>query len=227
VTTSGFTYGGTPANDPAYGALSAAYQKFRPVSMGFKIEYVGTTLSDSGTIIISMLAPGEYSQDSVANAMSTQNAKRYALRDGCSAIWKPFDNTNLEYQYVNTVGANIITGSIVPNFWPMLIVYVYGATASTTPLNITTWTNYEAITTFPAFGGARHPFLQTELSPSDVNALEGALNYVGQLPISVPGLVAGAIPMLTGALAVGLSRSRARVASVRNHINSIELMDLV
>jgi len=103
------------------------------------------------------------------------------------------------------VNLAIAAGVVSSNFYPSIVGYITGATASTTPIQLTVWTNYEAI---PIADNADFVFAET--SVSDVNTFQRALNILGNIG-TFQSIALNAAPVLTGVVAAGLANARRRI----------------
>lgn len=111
------------------GTLITTFQSYRLVSAGIKISYTGTTVNDSGVIIVAQVPANQalsvYSGNTLTNLANTMNNyKTYPLRNGAVISWRPnAEDVMSEWR----VSSNTVTASTDNNDHPYLLVAVYGA----------------------------------------------------------------------------------------------------
>jgi hypothetical protein len=124
------------------------YAKWRPVSAGLRATYTGSTINDSGVLLIGQVS-GAVPLSSFNALTLTQSAQlcmnymMYPVRNGGSIVWKPteFDHIS-EWTDFNAVPDNHEVQ--VDQARPYLIIFAYSlATAGAGQLSIECICNYE------------------------------------------------------------------------------------
>jgi hypothetical protein len=136
----------TWASASGLSTISNIYKRWRPVSMGLRAHYVGSTMNDQGSIIVA-----QTSGSNTAAALNTggdnlvlQNAmwtKTGPLRGGMSITWRPEDPE--DYQFNQFQGVNQTLNSINLAQVPFLFVGVLGAASGGATVRLEWIVNYE------------------------------------------------------------------------------------
>jgi hypothetical protein len=153
---------------PANTAFAGAFAASRLVSASVQCEFVGSTLNDQGSIVVSSVAGTrswvETLPGSVNAVLSSRDNIRNNIRDGLYLRWKPVDDTNDDF-----------TSSALPLTLWFPVIHVTGAVPSTNVLRVRVTLNYEAIPTADTFN-----FQETETSPVDPTSYERVRNIISQ-----------------------------------------------
>jgi len=123
----------------------ALYAKYRPVSAGLKVTYVGNTQTDSGVIIIGQVSGGvslsTFNGASLATATSVfQTYETYPLRNGGKVVWRSESEMDTATWINMNATPDAASTALV---LPYLVVIVYGAQSSQATLHVEAVTNYE------------------------------------------------------------------------------------
>jgi len=165
-----------------YTALAAKYSAWRCVSAGVKVEYVGASLSDSGTCAGTVIDPFDtYCNTGAVEAVTTMPTKylsnRTSIRQGLEVLWAPLDNTDLEYRstatpcYSATADFHGAYAEI-----PTMIVGIYGLTAGQS-VRVRVAINWELIPKRNSSGGIT---AKTEpYNPKALNQVKGIFSQIG------------------------------------------------
>jgi hypothetical protein len=128
--------------------MNDLYAKWRPVSAGIKATYTGSTINDSGVLLIGQVS-GAVPLGSFNNLTLTQSAQlcmnymMYPVRNGACITWKPteFDHIS-EWEVFDAVADSHDVGDATAR--PYLIVFGYGmAVNGAGQLSIEVIANYE------------------------------------------------------------------------------------
>lgn len=121
------------------------YKTFRPVSMGLRVEYVGPTNTDSGTLyglqtandftisVFNGLGPG-------AGANVSAYFQRYPIRNGCFISWRPQGHTDQADWQLMPAATSLVS---VQQLTPIIGVLFDGAAASQSVLSFELVVNFE------------------------------------------------------------------------------------
>lgn len=130
-------------------AIQSVYGRYRPVSAGIKVYYVGSTTSDSGSLCLFQV-PGTVTVNNFAgtNLSNTGGAPQYAqwtkydaVRNGGQMTWRPEDEE--DFQFYTTNGPNENTSSVLPTGTPYLGVIADGLTSAAGAIRIEWIVNFE------------------------------------------------------------------------------------
>jgi len=133
---------------PQLAAIQNIYSRFRPISAGVRVYYVGATQTDQGTIVASQISGSTFASN--LNGTNTGNStlstdsmwlKWANLRNGIEICWRPEDQE--DYTFSSTTNANTTLGSLTPTQTPFLFVGVDGCQSSSGILRIEYVVNYE------------------------------------------------------------------------------------
>lgn len=130
-------------NPSNYTAVQGLYESLRPVSAVLYAEFIGNTLNDAGQIVMGWRpsAPvGGNQYTPVARSFTDLQAQPFTrtipLRNGAKVLWKPEDNSSLEFTQFGDKGIA----------WPPVIyVGTVGQPVSTTFLRIRAVINFEGL----------------------------------------------------------------------------------
>jgi len=120
------------------------YRKYRPVSCGVRVNYIGPTTSDSGTLLIGQVAGVPASGFSTTTLQTAANGcqtfRVYPVRNGGSITWTPGDIED-QADFIGVGVANIPTTSLLHA--PYIVVAVFGAASAQGCISVETIVNYE------------------------------------------------------------------------------------
>lgn len=215
--TAGTVYSTTSYQNPAsYVAVAALYESLRPVSAVMYAEFIGNTLNDAGQIVMGWVPsqPSTGNQFTLAALTFSQLqmlpfTRTYPLRNGGKILWKPEDNSTLEF---------VPTGSKNAFWLPSIFFATVGQPASTTMMRIRAVINFEGIP-----GTDTTTLVNAAPSPIRLEELSQAFSYMSQpysnlLPFLSGVASAYAVPAGVGLLNTGVNL--ARVVSGRGAIGS-------
>jgi len=165
----------------------ANYSKYRVVSMGLRLTFIGASLSDSGVLVGGVVSGGTplstlggKSVSSFANLF--QNFKTIPIRNGMTIVWRPNDVEDCT-QFINPVTTGATTQTFNSNY---LAAWAFGAaTGSSTVLQWETIVNYEGQYNNMSFvpGGVEQVGASNEAEPG---WYEKATNMVSKLTQVMP-----------------------------------------
>lgn len=149
-------------------AFTASWQASRLVSACLDIEFLGTTLTDSGLITGvtygSFNGTAETQAGSLTNLLACRVSDSHRLSKGISVIYRPSDSTSLNFRQNGTFGA----------FYGALQVHISGAQATAT-YRATITQNYECIPASDTLSNAM-PVGSLQSSPVDPVGHAAAIN---------------------------------------------------
>lgn len=197
---------GSYANNPQSTAIVGVFEQIRPVSMKVRVDFIGSTSADQGSVGMALQArPGssmtsnEYDSfpTSFSALLTAENSYVGAVRNGLEMIWLPQDNLDLDYF---NPSAGIGTSTQYSNRFnsvtlPYIIVGVTGAAASTATFRYTVTVNWEGLA-----NNSTLAFVHTAQSPVNLGKLEQAWNAFGWVRQNLASIVSKSAPYLQTAL---------------------------
>lgn len=192
-TTAGSISSATNVSWISRAAVAGVFNNIRPVSACVTAEFVGPTTADGG-IIAGALLPGQTTYPTTfSGVLALPNCLSAPVRNGMRVLWKPQDNSDLEYFYTTSF----------PNNSPTIMIAANGLPSAVSYIKIRCVVNFEGLASADTVD-----FLDSAPSPVDVGGLSRALSYVGTIPASAVlfGNYAGpyAAPLLGAAMRTGL-----------------------
>ncbi len=194
-------------SNPKATSVIGLYEQIRPVSMKVRFDYIGTTAADSGSIACALNArPAStiVSDETLnfpttfAGLLSSENSYVAAARNGLESIWVPQDNSDLIYtnpsagQFASTLPFN---DKYQTALYPYLCFGASGLTASTASFRYTVTVNWEGLANQSTLA-----FVHTEASPSNVNHLMEAFNWIKAKGGQFANIVSASAPYVQTAL---------------------------
>jgi len=184
---------------PKAASILALYGKWRPVSMGLKINFTTSSNSDQGEVIIAQI--GASTAPSTLNGGSSLNVQNFAavkkvtgMREPLSITWRPEDIEDFSFVPFAANQTLATVGSL-----PWLFIGITGAAINTAVATVDISVNYEGynLSTLLQVGDATR---QRPVERDWFETLNGAVRAVSQIA-SVGARVAGFYPAgaLTGA----------------------------
>lgn len=207
------TFAGNWLAATAGGSITGQYAKWRPVSAGLKLEYIGPTVTDGGTLLVGLVSPGQplsaFSGASIGTACNLcMNYKTFPVRNGAKITWRPQDMSDV----MNFDNSSILgVASALPV--PYLIALVYGAGTNQAVLNAEYVVNMEGQFKAQTFipGGIHEsnaPVADPGWYEKTINVLrkfDPIMPFVGTIAdMAVPGLGSGLMSLANGLKAPGL-----------------------
>lgn len=162
----GGAMGQTSIEWPSKTAILGVYDQYRPVSCEIYLEYIGSTFSDQGYVILSLIPRGNPVPTTVDTFLALPYTRTYPLREGARVVWKPQDNTDFEFKSVLNTQLN--------NFPTIAILAVGMAPAASQSISakVRVVTNYEGIPKSDT-----STLVNAAASPIDLGALQRAMNF--------------------------------------------------
>jgi len=218
-----------PANWTAATANSsviAQYGKYRVISGGVRVRYIGNTQTDQGILLLG-IASGAVSVSAFNNISITaacnglMEYKICALREGGEFTWRPMDIVDAE-DWTNTSSAAVTNASLFTR--PYLVAIVYGGSTAAAYINCEAIYNYEGQYVRQQFisGGVTNAEGQAE-----VGWYETAMNYVKNVPQITVGLNTALVQgtqIYRGVRAMGNGYSYARQLGQSNNLNPMKFL---
>jgi hypothetical protein len=106
--------GWDPVTD--FATFQTLYGRYRPVSAGIRVVYIGTTLDDSGILVGGQFS-GDTNLSAVADGASLTTIQPFLMssatapvRNGMEVVWMPADETN-QKQFVRSSTTSALLGS--------------------------------------------------------------------------------------------------------------------
>jgi len=201
VTDSGSAVGTilVPANwsgASAYTAIQQQYRRYRPVSMGLKVSYIGATTSDQGLLVVGQVSPsitvGSFTGGTSGGAaQTTQWFKTYPVRDGAIITWRPEDPDDFVWRPVNAAGGLTTAGTNSP--W--IYCWAFGCNSNSSVMQYELVVNFEGQYVLQTFlpGG-----LNTTPDPAVPGWYEMMRNMVRNVAPIVPYIHKGTQLLLGG-----------------------------
>jgi len=180
------TYGSWQSVD-GYAALNGATQAVRVVSAIMEVEYVGTTAQDSGIIVCGQqlgvhdIKPTDASGYGAFNSVG--NFRTFPYRQGARVLYRPIDNTDLEYS--DTDHTQDAYNTYIGHYPQSLTVQITGAASNVASCKVFCKVNYEVLPT------TLNPLIDTFPSPSSSSMMDEALNALGSTPLTSAFLESG------------------------------------
>jgi hypothetical protein len=172
---------------------STIYDGVRVVSGIMKVEFVGNSLYDQGQILGTWLPHGDGATTFTTFNVAQSNAysQTFPLRNGCYVLWRPEDNSDLEFGQ----------GSFVGNS-NSLLIWATGAYATVPPqLRVRIVLNYEGVAEYDTTN-----FITTTTtipSISDINDVMLWAQYLGDKVGVVQGVFDPRLTQLTATMPIG------------------------
>lgn len=141
------TVAGNWLQAPQIASMDSLYASWRPVSMGMRASYQGSTTSDSGVLLVGQVSGrvplSTFNGLSVDQAAALcMNYQCWPLRNGTKIRWDPeSDEDQSDWQDLTTA-ATAVTNGLERQY---LVLIYFGAAASQNVLFIESVVNYEGI----------------------------------------------------------------------------------
>lgn len=188
---------------PKSATIATNFSLFRPVSAALDLEFIGSTSSDQGQLVVGPVMRGELASNTFAGMAQNEFAMAIPLRNGARILWKPQDLVDLQFEPTFTANITGIAytapnspatsgapssslGSDQPR--AALVGIVAGAAASATVIRYRFTTNFEAVPESDTLG-------LFEITPKECNTslIDSAMNYVSQVPWATAWQKAGGL----------------------------------
>jgi len=148
----------------AYTAVTSAFGLFRPVSASLELYFIGNSTADAGRIVGTCFAALAATPTTYSGVQQLTDTEEWPMREGMKVLWKPLDETNLEYV---AKGGGYSSGAQ----YPWLLIAVTGLPSATTSMAYRVVCNFEAIPT-----AGYYDLVETSASPYNPNALRKAFD---------------------------------------------------
>jgi hypothetical protein len=181
---------------PELNSITSLFEQVRPVSMAVLVEFIGPTVTDSGSICATLQCRPRGASElgnippNYNTLINTENVYLGPLRNGAQIIWLPQDDADLVYSNPSAAYGGSAGGWNDKNFtsvYPYIVV-ACGEMSSGFLVRFTITVNYEAIA-----DSTNMTFLSPVSSPSNPSMLSTAFNYIRQIGGAVAGPVFKAI----------------------------------
>lgn len=125
--------------------LVALYRNYRVVSCGLRVEFIGNTQTDQGTIYLGQFGAGTTlstfnAATPAAGAIVSQYFKRFPLRNGGIITWRPGTEVD-QANFTDLTNATVAVGAVTPT--PFIGVLMDGVAASSSAIGWEFVVNFE------------------------------------------------------------------------------------
>jgi len=178
------TVWGVPAT-----TISNQFRTYRPIGLGLRASYVGSTMADQGTIIAAQFASANAVGAAISGA-TVATVAQYAmsykvlpLRQGASITWRPTEQDDIQ-AWVSTTQTGTTMGTA--SVYPFICIIAFGAAVTSPCLQIEAIWRYEGQynnQTYMAGAESATPMVQNnwyEAAQRVANAVDQILPAVGQ-----------------------------------------------
>jgi len=143
-----FPSGSTWTSSSKLSLIAGNYARYRPISAGIRVYFVGATNTDQGNLYVVQF-PGSttpYGLNGTNSANTPWNdyaqwSQSCALRDGACITWRPEDPE--DYQFNDLTAAPVNLNVEAPSKTPWLGVLVDGAQPASGCIRVEYWVNFE------------------------------------------------------------------------------------
>lgn len=215
--TTTWTWPVTGTANPQQTTAYTLYESVRPVSMKLRLDYIGSTAADQGSIAANlqarpMLGVGAGNESAnfpttFATLLQAENSYVGSARNGMEIIWVPQDNADLVYCSPIAGGFSIGDTSYNDKLnnasYPYVIMAASGLAFSTASFRYTLTVNWEALAAVSTLA-----FIHSEPSPVNLGHLQDAFNWAQNNVGRLARRASDAIPYLQTAYN-GLAAGRA------------------
>jgi hypothetical protein len=169
----------TLSSSSAGTSATAVFNRIRGVSGVLELTFSGNSLNDGGVVYGGLLTTSTGISTTVS-AISTQPyQEHHMLRDGCRVLWRPMDNSSMEYSITGNAGLAGASNTVNQNFGPALFAVVTGAQASTKNIYYKATLNFEGLPQADTLD-----LVVPTASPHTPEYLNQAMSDLSNMPIS-------------------------------------------
>lgn len=187
-----FTIAGTNFYQPlsAIATISNSFSRWRPISMGARATYVGSTMNDQGLLVVAQLpgntTPSQFSTGTTSTVYNTCTySEVYPLKNGGQITWRPEDPE--DFQFLTIAGSSQQVNAVTASQTPWLFVGFTGAqaVAATQAIRVEVVWNFEGLLSNPTFNPGGNALLTTK--SAEPGWMEKAANIYRRVLPYMPG----------------------------------------
>jgi len=211
------TYNNTSANGvstvaasynwPSYGSIISGFKFVRLVSMSLSVYFIGASTADGGIACggCTMVDPSATMPFTYDGWAALPEMAEFPVRQGMRIVWKPLDNTSLEYE---ECGMTLTEYTSRGHFLPRLVYCATGLPVSSTVVRCHITANWEGIPTSDQWD-----LLSPTHSPYDESTLKKAFEWGARIGNNIETIL-GAVGGSASALEQTFSTARRYLADV-------------